>query len=120
MGDHQQALDYYTQSLSIARAIRAPHEIATALFFQARVRRDLGALVEARGLIEDSLEIIESLRARVISQQLRSSLLAARQNHYELYIDLLMGLHQEQPGAGTMPRPCKRANAPALAACLSC
>ena len=99
-GEKQRALDHYIHAMTLARAIRSPEQETVALYFQARLQRDLGALAEARGLVESSLDLTESLRTKVINQQLRSSFLAARQNRYELYLDLLMELDRKQPGAG--------------------
>jgi CHAT domain-containing protein len=100
LGERQKALDHYSQALALARAIRSPEREEPVLSYQARVNRDLGNLAEARRLMEASLNIIESLRVKVAGQELRSSFFASRQDHYEFYLDLLMGLHQRQPGEG--------------------
>jgi CHAT domain-containing protein/tetratricopeptide (TPR) repeat protein len=100
LGEKQKALDYCQQSLSLTRTISYPEGEAYALLCQARANRDLGNLAEARRQVETSLNITESLRRKVAGQQLRSSFLASVQSRYELYIDLLMQLHQQQPGEG--------------------
>ena len=63
----------------------------------ARVERDRGNLGEARKRIEEALEIVEGLRTKVASQQLRASFFASVQQYREFYIDLLMRLHKENP-----------------------
>jgi CHAT domain-containing protein len=55
---------------------------------------------EARGYYEKAIELTESFRAKILRQELRASYLAARQDEYEQYIDLLMRMHQQQPSAG--------------------
>ncbi|HAJ61072.1 MAG TPA: tetratricopeptide repeat-containing protein, partial [Cyanobacteria bacterium UBA8543] len=50
--------------------------------------------------IKASIKIIESLRTKVVSPDLRSSYFATAQSTYSLYIDILMSLHQQNPNAG--------------------
>ena len=66
---------------------------AATLYGLARVERSRGRLTEALGHIEPALEIVESLRGKVISQELRASYFAAVQDYYELSMDVLMRLH---------------------------
>jgi hypothetical protein len=44
--------------------------------------------------------MIESLRAKVISHELRASYFASKQNLYEFYINLLMSLDRLHPSEG--------------------
>jgi hypothetical protein len=60
----------------------------------------LGNFDEARKQMEHSLEIRESLRTNVISQQLRETVFTSAQSGFSLYIDLLMQLHKTNPTAG--------------------
>src|ERR1041384_2162240 len=64
-----------------------------------RVHRDRGNLAESRKRIEEALEVVEGLRTKVASQQLRASFFASMQQYREFYIDLLMRLHKENPSA---------------------
>ena len=64
------------------------------------VARDRDDLVEARTRIEAALDIIESLRTKIASQELRASYFASAQQYFETYIDLLMQLHNRQPNGG--------------------
>uniref|UniRef100_UPI00403EB6B2 CHAT domain-containing protein n=1 Tax=Microcoleus sp. TaxID=44472 RepID=UPI00403EB6B2 len=57
-------------------------------------------LTEALNDIESSLKIIENLRTKIASPELRSSYFATVQNYYEFYIDLLMQLHKTNPKSG--------------------
>jgi len=66
----------------------------------ARAERDRNNLTEARNRTEAALDIIESLRSKVVSQELRTSYLASKRDYYDFYIDLLMRLHQNVPSQG--------------------
>ena len=54
----------------------------------------------ARPRIEDSLRIIELLRTKVASQDLRTSYFSSIHQQYEFYTDLLMRLHGKRPLEG--------------------
>jgi CHAT domain-containing protein len=73
---------------------------AATLYNIARLERDSGNLLEARGLTESAIQVIESLRTKVTSQELRASYFASVRQHYELYIDVLMQLDKTRPGQG--------------------
>ncbi len=55
-------------------------------------------LPEARSRLEDALDIIESLRAKMISRELRTSYFSFNSRYYSLYVDVLMQLHRLHPG----------------------
>lgn len=100
LGETDKALDYFNQALAIHRAIANHRGEADALLKIARVERDRGNLSEARQGIERALEINDSLRARIVSQESRSTFVASRRDYYEFYVDLLMRLNQQSPGKG--------------------
>lgn len=50
--------------------------------------------------MEAALKIIESVRAKVVSEELRISYLAKAQDLYAFYIDLLMQMHSREPAKG--------------------
>jgi CHAT domain-containing protein len=97
LGEKQKALDYLKQALKVRETINDEKGIASVLFYIARVERDLGNLSESRKRIEAALELVEKLRTRVASQQLRATFFASVQQFREFYIDLLMRLHKENP-----------------------
>jgi hypothetical protein len=100
LGENQKALEYYSQALTLNQAIGNRSGQASALAGIARVERERGNLLEARTQMEAALSIVESLRTKVASQELRASYLASKQNYYEFYTELLMRLHQRQPSEG--------------------
>lgn len=100
LGELQAALDFFNQALRLHRTMRNRVMEMATLFGMAKTERDRGNLDEARLRMEESLKIVDSLRAGVASQQLRASFLAQKQDYFEFYTDLLMRLHQREPGKG--------------------
>jgi CHAT domain-containing protein len=99
-GDRQKALACYREALPISREAEIPAEEVRSLHNIARVLRDLGSLDESRDQIEQAIKLIESLRVRVGGRQLRESYFSTVQKSYELYIDVLMLLHNQRPTEG--------------------
>jgi CHAT domain-containing protein len=100
LGEKQKALEYYSQSLPLRRAVGDRSGEAVTLYSIAYAKRAQGNLTEALTNIEASLKIIENLRTKITSPELRTSYFATVQNYYEFYIDLLMQLHKTQPNSG--------------------
>ena len=100
MGERTKALDYFQQSLLLSRSIKRRDYEAGALFNIAYVERESGDLTQALTNTQAGIEILESRRGTISSQELRSAYFATVQNHYEFYIDLLMRLHKQKPSAG--------------------
>ncbi|WP_442923053.1 CHAT domain-containing protein [Microcoleus sp. A006_D1] len=100
LGEKQKALEYYNQSLARFRAVGDPSGEANTLYSIADAKRAQGSLTEALTNIEASIKIIENLRTKITSPELRTSYFATVQNYYEFYIDLLMQLHKTNPKSG--------------------
>jgi tetratricopeptide (TPR) repeat protein len=100
LGENQKALESYNQSLPLFRAIGATEEEALTLYSMAFIKRSLGNFTEAVNDIEACIKIIENLRSKILTAELRSSYLATVQDYYKFYIDLLMQLHQANPNSG--------------------
>jgi CHAT domain-containing protein len=100
LADYVKALDYYNQSLTLFRSLDDRNGAALALQGLARVEQSRGELDHARKNIEEALGLIETVRARSGSQQLRASYLSSMENAYKFYVDLLMSLHAKDPRAG--------------------
>lgn len=100
LGQKEKALQYYDRALPLARAVGNRTTEASALHGIAVVERDKGDFKKALSQIEDTIEIVEDLRTKVASQELRSSYFASVQNYYEFYIDLLMQLDKQFPSQG--------------------
>ena len=100
LGEKQQALDYYNQALPLRRAVGDRGGEANTLFNFAYLKRNQGNLSEALTDIETAITIVEDLRTKIGSQELRQSFFATVQDYYQFYIDLLMQLHQQNPQKG--------------------
>ena len=99
LGQPEKALDHFNQALAIFRNVNDLNNAAIVLEGRARAQQKLGNLGEARKDVEESLSLIETVRAQSGSQSLRASYLASREKAYELYVDLLMQLHAKDPAA---------------------
>src|SRR5262249_55097728 len=100
LGDKQKALDYYKQALSLHRAVMNSFGESVCLYEIAVLERSRGNLAEARAKIEAALNVVETLRGKVASYELRSSYFASEHQRYDFYIDLLMQLDKQQPSEG--------------------
>jgi CHAT domain-containing protein/tetratricopeptide (TPR) repeat protein len=98
-GEKLKALEYYNQSLPLSRVVGNRAGEARILFSIAVVKSHRGNLTEALKDIESSIDIIENLRTKIASPELRTSYFASAQNYYEFYINLLMQLHKQQPNS---------------------
>jgi CHAT domain-containing protein/Tfp pilus assembly protein PilF len=94
------ALQYYRNALPLSE--RSSDPVAKAMIHNhlAHLYRGLGDLANAKQEIEAALGIIESQRANVVSQDLRTSYFATVRSTYEFYIDILMQMHRQSPSAG--------------------
>jgi CHAT domain-containing protein/Tfp pilus assembly protein PilF len=100
LGEKQKALDFYNQALPLSRAVGDLSGEAITLLGIARAESGQGKLLDAYPKIESALNIIESLRTKVVSPELRSSYFATTQDYYEFSVDLHMQLHKLHPDRG--------------------
>lgn len=96
----EKALDYLNQALALYRSLKDRRGEAETLHSLARVERERGNLNQARVHLEAALEISESMRVKIVSQELRASYSSFIYNFYADYVDLLMQLHKRQPAEG--------------------
>src|SRR6185436_6990936 len=73
LGEKQKARDSFTQALPLAQAVEDRALEANSVWNIAYIERDSGNLREALVKIEAALSIIESLRANIVRQDLRTS-----------------------------------------------
>ena len=95
-----QARTYYDRALTLAQHAADPVGQVLTFHNLAHLERDSGNLATAEKHAEDAITLVESLRTKVSSQELRASYFATVRSDYELYIDILMRRHKEQPAAG--------------------
>ncbi|MCA1576839.1 MAG: CHAT domain-containing protein [Acidobacteria bacterium] len=96
----EKALEQFTTALAILRNIGDLNNAANALDGIARAEKKRGNLQAARKHIEDALALSETVRARSSSLQMRASYRASVEKAYELYIDVLMQQHAQNPAGG--------------------
>lgn len=94
VGEHAQAFADFSRALPLWKAVADRRGEAATLHGLALIERGRGNLSEALSRSRQSLDIIESLRAKVASQRLRSSFFESQQNNYELHLDLRMRLYR--------------------------
>jgi CHAT domain-containing protein/tetratricopeptide (TPR) repeat protein len=97
---YEKALSTYDQALALQRMFGDRTGEAETLYNVAITQRDKGNLNEGRTQIEAAINIVEDIRTRVTSQELRTSYFASVQNYYQFYIDVLMQLHKKDPSKG--------------------
>jgi CHAT domain-containing protein/Tfp pilus assembly protein PilF len=97
LGEKQQALTYYNQALPLRRAVGDRGGEANTLGNISKVERQQGNLAVALTRIDEAIKIIEDLRTKIISPELRTSYFATQQDIYQFKIDLLMEMHKQNP-----------------------
>jgi CHAT domain-containing protein/tetratricopeptide (TPR) repeat protein len=93
----QKALEYISQSLPILKEVNNQDGEASILGNLAFLERSRGNLQAALIHIESAIKIIETVRTEIVNQNFRTSFFASKQDYYDLYIDVLMQLHKQQP-----------------------
>ncbi len=96
-GNLQKAVAHYQRALDYNLAAEDRFGESQTRYHLARVLYDKGNWPEAIAESEKAVALIESLRASVFSQNLRTSYFAAVNQIYALYLDILMQQHQERP-----------------------
>lgn len=99
-GDLQGARATIERWLEVARRRSFVSWEAHSMFLLAQVQRRQKELDRAVGTIEEAVNLLESLRGRIPSPEMRALLLASRQTYYSFYIDTLMELDRLHPGKG--------------------
>lgn len=98
--DFTSALRNYQRALPLTRIAADQAGEVLTLYNLAHLERQRGNLPEAQRQIETSTELVESLRANFVSQDLRATYFATVRQAYELYIDILMQRDKLSPNEG--------------------
>jgi len=96
MGEPEQAAECFQRALGLLQN-NDRGERLRSLYGLARVERNRGRLADARAHLETALGEVESLRTKVASPTVRASYFSLARKNYELYIDVLMRQHQDDP-----------------------
>lgn len=104
LGEISKALAYLNEGLALSRAIKNKFFEANFLYAIARTEADASRIEEALRDVEAAIDLIESTRAKVMRIDVRASLLASKQDFYELEIDLLMQTYYRQGSQESLAR----------------
>ncbi len=94
------ALEQAETALRLSREVDDPIGQAQARLRAAQAQIALDRIIPAQLHLEEAIDIIESLRAKISNPDQRASFLAARQETYETLIAILMRRHRDQPFQG--------------------
>ena len=94
------ALDCFRKALALSREAEYRFGESATLYHIAKTQFELGELADARTQTQAAIDVIEALRTKVGSYDLRASYFASVRQLYELYIDILMNLHIKSPHEG--------------------
>ncbi len=100
LGEKHTALKYLQQSLPLYKAVSNRQGEANTLRNIAAIEYEQDNLPAALTHIKSAVEIVEDLRTKIVSQDLRISYFATMQDYYQLYIKILMKLHKQNPKLG--------------------
>ena len=100
LGETQKSLEYYQQALPLLEAAGDRTGVAATLYNRAKSEASRGDLQAALAPMQASIVILEDMRTKIISPELRQSYFATVQDRYRFYIQLLMDLHQQNPSQG--------------------
>ncbi len=99
-GDPELALRHLTEALALQQSIQDAYLGSETLSRMAELERSGGRLKEAVQHAEQAVSLVESLRASVTNPDLRASFVAVERVKYDLLVDVLMRLHEQDPAAG--------------------
>lgn len=96
-GSRRGALKNYNQALRLMQSIEDRRGESLALYNLARLHIKMDRYDLARDRMEAAISIVESLRSKIISRELRASYLASIHQYFELYIEILMRGPRKNP-----------------------
>ncbi len=97
LGDKPRARENHQRALELSREVGDRQREAKVRYGLARIASQDNQLKQARQQIEGTIKIVESLRQKLASPDLRAQYRASVQQYYDLYIDLLMRMGKRLP-----------------------
>ena len=97
-GDPQQALGYFERAAPFLEKLGDRQVMASNTYGSARALAELGRPDAARERLAASFGLVEELRTETSSEELRIAFFATKQHYYDLYVDVLMRLDEQEPG----------------------
>ncbi len=103
-GEDREAVARQREARAIFERIHDRQGMALSRYGAARSLVRLGDLAGARAELEPALVLVESLRGEAPGLDFRASYFAGKQHYWDLYVDILMELHQEVAAFETVER----------------
>ena len=103
-GEDREAVARQREARAIFERIHDRRGMALSRYGAARSLVRLGDLAGARAELEPALALVEGLRGEAPSLDFRASYFAGKQHYWDLYVDILMELHQEKAAFETVER----------------
>ena len=100
LGRHDDAREALQAALAIDRRLRERYAERDVLGRLAEVERDTGNLAAATTYAEASATLDEELRAEIVTPELRASFIAAEQDRYQQFVEILQRRHQAEASSG--------------------
>ena len=100
LNEEEKALKNFNKSLSIWKMLDEAYNQSQILFWIANIEKENGNFDIAEKRANTAVKLIENYRAKIGSQELRTSHFSTSQNIYKFYINLLMQLHKQSPTKG--------------------
>ncbi|WP_369116480.1 CHAT domain-containing protein [Crocosphaera watsonii] len=100
MGKLEEASKYLNQALPILQELDYRSGEANTLGNLAQFEQRQDNLTQALKYIEQAIDITEETRSEIISPDIKTSYFSSVYNLYQLYIDILMELHEKDPNKG--------------------
>lgn len=97
LGRKEKALSYFKEALDLNRLTGDRFGESSTRYGIALIKRDMGRLEDAHAEMTGALALAESLRTHLVSSDLRLSYAANLRQAFELQIDILMQMHQQNP-----------------------
>jgi CHAT domain-containing protein len=99
-GNQKTALSFYQRALPLLKSVGDRDEELSTLLRLGKTTYNLGNIEEALTYAKQSISLLETLRNYLVSPDMRLSYFSTLQQHYELYIKLLMESHKRHPEMG--------------------
>jgi CHAT domain-containing protein len=99
-GKQKTALSFYQRALPLFKSVGDRDEELSTLLRLGKTTYNLGNVEEALTYAKQSVGLLETLRNYLVSPDMRLSYFSTLQQHYELYIKLLMESHKRHPEMG--------------------
>ncbi|MEM9542698.1 MAG: CHAT domain-containing tetratricopeptide repeat protein [Cyanobacteria bacterium P01_E01_bin.42] len=100
LGEYEKAIHYYERSRILVKEIGNRTGEGNSLYHLALAHYRQGNNLQALDRIREAISLAESIRLEIENPDLRQSFFATVSNRYQLYIEILMQLHRENPDRG--------------------